>query len=83
MKNPQNLDPRRGRTGGKDLLRGHDIKYIYSRLWKYLSHRRLLFFASIILTVVAGVFGITGTSLAGKAIAWHKQSIASTGNRCS
>ena len=68
MKNPQNLDPGRGRTGGKDLLRGHDIKYIYSRLWKYLSHRRLLFFMSIVLTVIAGMFSITGTSLAGKAI---------------
>ena len=68
MKNPQNLEMRSAKTGGRDLLRGHDMKYIYSRLWKYLSHRRLLFFMSIVLTVIAGMFSITGTSLAGKAI---------------
>ena len=44
------------------------MKYIYSRLWKYLSHRKILFFGSIILTIIAGVFSITGTSLAGQAI---------------
>ena len=68
MKNPQNLDVRRGATGGRELLRGHDMKYIYSRLWKYLSQRKILFFGSIILTIIAGVFSITGTSLAGQAI---------------
>ena len=68
MKNPQNLEMGRGRTGGRDLLHGHDVKYIYSRLWKYLSHRKLLLFISIFLTVIAGVFSITGTSLAGRAI---------------
>lgn len=67
MRNPQNIEMR-GKTGGRDLLRGHDMKYIYSRLWRYLSHRRLLFFLSVILTVLAGIFSITGTSLAGKAI---------------
>ena len=68
MKNMQAIPSPKGMSGGRDLLRGHDMKYIYSRLWKYLSHHKLLFITSVILTVLSGVFGITGTSLAGSAI---------------
>lgn len=68
MKNMQAIPTPKGMSGGRDLLRGHDIKYIYSRLWKYLSHHKLLFVTSVVLTVLSGVFGITGTSLAGSAI---------------
>jgi len=68
MKNPQNLAGPGGRTGGRDLLAGHDMKYIYSRLWHYLSHHKLLLAVSILLTVVSAMLGITGTSLAGSAI---------------
>ena len=68
MKNPQNIAGPGGRTGGRDLLAGHDMKYIYSRLWRYLSHHKLLLAISIILTVASAMLGITGTSLAGSAI---------------
>ena len=68
MKNMQANPTPRGMSGGRDLLRGHDMKYIYSRLWRYLSHHKLLFAAATILTVLSGVFSITGTSLAGSAI---------------
>ena len=67
MKNPTEISVK-GRTGGKDLLRGRDLRYIYSRLWSYLSHYKLLLVLTVILTVISGVLGITGTSLAGKAI---------------
>ncbi len=58
----------RGKSGGREDLAGRDIKYIYSRLWSYISHYRLLFLLAIALTVVSSVLGITGTSLAGSAI---------------
>lgn len=58
----------RGRSGGRELLRGHDIRYIYRGLWRYLSHYRLLLLGAILLTLVSSVLSITGTSLAGSAI---------------
>ena len=67
MRNPAEFGPR-GRTGGKDLLKGRDIKYIYLRLWDYLSHYKFLLAAAIVLTVTSSILGITGTSLAGSAI---------------
>ncbi len=67
MKNPTSLAPK-GRAAGGDSLRGHDVAYIYRRLWQYLSHHRLLFFIAILLTCISSVLGITGTSLAGRAI---------------
>ncbi len=67
MKNPAQFQPK-GRTGGRDLLKGHDVKYIYSRLWSYISHYKLLFLFAIVLTVISSVLSITGTSLAGSAI---------------
>lgn len=67
MKNPTQFQPK-GRTGGRDLLKGHDVKYIYSRLWSYISHYKLLFLFAIALTVVSSILSITGTSLAGSAI---------------
>ncbi|MBR2465557.1 MAG: ABC transporter ATP-binding protein [Clostridia bacterium] len=67
MKNPTQFQPK-GRTGGRDLLKGHDVKYIYSRLWSYISHYKLLFLFAIVLTVISSVLSITGTSLAGSAI---------------
>lgn len=45
-----------------------DLKYIYSRLWRYLSHHKLLLIFALLLTVISGVLGINGTSLAGEAI---------------
>ena len=67
MKDPSSFGPK-GRSGGKDLLKGHDIKYIYSRLWGYLSHHKLTLALAILLTFVSSMLGITGTSLAGSAI---------------
>ena len=65
MKNPTAMNMRGRASGGKDLLVGRDLKYIYKRLWSYISHYKLLFLAAIILTVVSSVLSITGTSLAG------------------
>lgn len=55
-----------GRSG--ETPSGRDIKYIYSRLWNYISHYKLLFLLAIALTVISSVLSITGTSLAGSAI---------------
>ena len=53
MKNPNALPGQRGRAaGGKDLLKGHDVKYIYRRLWSYISHYKLFFAVAIILMFV-------------------------------
>jgi len=68
MRNPQNLEGRHSKTAGRDLLRGHDVKYIYSRLWKYLSHHKPLLIVAIALTLLTGVLGITGTFFAGEAV---------------
>ena len=69
MQNPSQVGRLRGRAaGGKDLLKGHDVKYIYRRLWSYISHYKLFFLFAIILTVASSILGITGTSLAGSAI---------------
>lgn len=69
MKNPNALPGQKGRaSGGKDLLKGHDVKYIYRRLWSYISHYKLFFAVAIILTAVSSILSITGTSLAGSAI---------------
>lgn len=67
MKNPSQFTPK-NRTGGRDLLRGHDVGYIYRGLWHYLSHDKWALLAAIFLTVVSGVLSITGTSLAATAI---------------
>ncbi len=67
MKNPAEFGPK-GRTGGKDLLKGRDVKYIYARLWKYLSHYKYLLALAIALSAASSILGITGTSLAGSAI---------------
>ncbi len=67
MKNPQEFGPK-GRTGGKDLLVGRDLKYIYKNLLKYLSGHKLLLTLSMLLTALSSILGITGTSLAGEAI---------------
>ncbi len=67
MKNPTEFGPK-GRSGGRDMLAGRDMKYIYGRLWGYLSHHKLSFALALILTVVSGILGITGTSIAGDAI---------------
>lgn len=67
MKNPSAFTPK-NRTGGRDLLRGHDIGYIYRGLWRYLSHDKWTLLIAIFLTVVSGVLSITGTSLAASAI---------------
>lgn len=66
MKNPTATNQRGQKNGAS--LKGHDVRYIYSRLWSYISHYKLLFFIAIILTVLSAVLGITGTSLAGSAI---------------
>ena len=68
MKNMDSMYGRQSRSAGRDLLRGHDMKYIYSRLWRYLSRHKLLFSLAILMTVATGILSITGTSLAGKAI---------------
>ena len=67
VKDPANFGPK-GRSGGKDLLKGHDLKYIYKGLWRYLSHHKLTLLLAVILTFVSSMLGITGTSLAGSAI---------------
>ncbi len=67
VKDPQSFGPK-GRSGGKDLLKGKDVKYIYLRLWGYLSHHKLALISAIVLTFVSSILGITGTSLAGSAI---------------
>ena len=66
MKNPSAITSKIDKQGNATLT--HDLKYVYSRLWKYLSHHKLLFSVAMLLTVLTGVFSITGTSLAGKAI---------------
>ena len=68
MKNMDSMYGRQSRSAGRDLLRGHDMRYIYSRLWRYLSRHKLLFSLAILMTVATGILSITGTSLAGKAI---------------
>ena len=77
MKNMNVIGDRHSRTAGRDLLNGHDMKYIYSRLWHYLSRHKVLFAIAILMTVATGVLSITGTSLAGQAIG----AIAGEGNR--
>jgi len=67
MKNPTEFGGK-GRSGGKDMLQGRDMKYIYSRLWSYLSHYKLLLLLAVIMSTLSSVLGITGTSLAGNAI---------------
>ena len=67
MKNPTVFTPK-SRTGGRDLLRVHDIGYIYRGLWRYLSHDKWKLLSAVFLTVVSGVLSITGTSLAASAI---------------
>lgn len=68
MKNPVEFGGKGRAAGGRDLLLGHDMKYIYSRLWKYLSHYKLLLLGAVLLTVASSVLAILGTSLAGSAI---------------
>ena len=68
MRNMDSMYGKQSRSAGRDLLRGHDMKYIYSRLWRYLSRHKLLFALAILMTVTTGMLSITGTSLAGKAI---------------
>ncbi len=67
MRNPAHIGPK-GRAVGGEGLRGHDVGYIYHRLWKYLSQHKLLFLTAILLTCISSVLGISGTSLAGRAI---------------
>jgi len=67
MKNPQAMGGR-SREGGRELLKGRDIKYIYKHLWHYFSRYKWTFLCALILTCVSGILGITGTSLAGEAI---------------
>ena len=67
MKNPAEFGPK-GRSGGKELLKGRDTKYIYTRLWQYLSHYKYLLIIAVLLSAASAVLGITGTSLAGSAI---------------
>lgn len=57
-----------GRTGGRDLLRGHDLGYIYRGLWRFLSHYKLLLIAAVLLTALSSILSISGTGLAGSAI---------------
>ncbi len=67
MRNP--LDRGGKQSGaGRDQLRGHDVKYIYIRLWSYLSRHKLLLGIAVLLTILSSALGITGTSLAGSAI---------------
>ena len=51
MKNPTQFGMKGRAAGGKDLLIGHDVKYIYKRLWSYISHYKYFFLLAIILTV--------------------------------
>ena len=67
MKEPGSFNPK-GRSGGRDLLRGKDLKYIYSGLWGYLSQHKPSLALAVALTFVSSILGITGTSLAGTAI---------------
>ena len=67
MKNPVQFGIKE-KSGGRDLLRGHDRRYIYRKLWHYLSHHMWLLTAAILLTIGSSVLSITGTTLAGSAI---------------
>ena len=67
MRNPLDRGPKLG-NGGKDLLKGHDVGYIYRRLWQYLYHHKLLLLMAVLLTVASSILSISGTSLAGSAI---------------
>ncbi len=67
MKNPNEFAVK-GRSGGKDLLKGRDVKYIYKSLFRYFSEHKLLLLCSLLLSVASSILGITGTSLAGEAI---------------
>ncbi len=67
MKNPGDFTPK-GRSGGKDLLKGRDVRYIYKNLLKYLASHKLLLLCALLLTVASSILGISGTSLAGEAI---------------
>ncbi|MBQ8584229.1 MAG: ABC transporter ATP-binding protein [Clostridia bacterium] len=48
--------------------RPRDYKYVYLRLWKYLSYHRWTLILALTLTVLSGTLGINGTALAGEAI---------------
>ena len=67
MKNPTEFGPK-GRSGGKDLLKGRDVKYIYSRLFMYLAHYKGRLFLAVFFSALSAILGISGTSLAGSAI---------------
>ncbi len=45
-----------------------DRKYVYRRLWKYLSYHKGALILALILTVISGTLGINGTALCGEAI---------------
>ncbi len=67
MKNPVEFGPK-GRSGGKDLLKGRDVRYIYSRLFGYLAHYKGRLLLAVLLSALSAVLGISGTSLAGSAV---------------
>ncbi|MBO5206817.1 MAG: ABC transporter ATP-binding protein [Clostridia bacterium] len=48
--------------------RPRDYKYVYLRLWKYLSYHKWTLILALTLTVLSGTLGINGTALAGEAI---------------
>ncbi|MBP3583664.1 MAG: ABC transporter ATP-binding protein [Clostridia bacterium] len=48
--------------------RPRDYKYVYLRLWKYLSYHKWTLILALILTALSGTLGINGTALAGEAI---------------
>lgn len=48
--------------------RPRDYKYVYLRLWKYLSYHKWTLILALALTVLSGTLGINGTALAGEAI---------------
>ena len=55
-------------AGKKRQGKPKDYKYVYKRLWQYLSSHRLLLLLALVLTVASGALGINGTALAGEAI---------------
>lgn len=68
MRNPAEMGKRQQGGGGRDLLRGHDKKYIFRGLWKYMSHYWYLLCGAVALTLLSNALSLKGTTLAGDAI---------------
>ena len=51
-----------------NVQRAKDSKYVFRRLWQYLSHHRALFLFCLLLALISNVLALIGPRLSGRAI---------------